>query len=439
MSANSNNREGIEKDDVQKRVKGGSPCKHDGTQVCKSRKSNMHSACRKPREGRKIKRSSNRRFENELCLGEIAPFASSCEPIPAKQGKWPKEQRRTKTRTSDKREDGSFATTREENCGEPLKRCVYIYPPVSKSSETKKSAVVDTAEVCEGIPDKKMHCINTDGVVRCESSVSDNSMHCMQKLNEQQADVAAESEMQPKKGKIKRSENGEQRLNEKLKKGVVSMENKKTGNGNKRAKSKSGAKNKALSKKVANVKRSSWDIERTDPPSCYNIMSDIDALSYESSISVYKHEKEDIKEPSCYSYTLTYMKDLIVSLCIDNRAISCSGVVPIMNNKVVMVYNSKGKLVLPKGLIEVAEEARDCAQREAWEEAGVEGTLSRRRFLVKDGIAWYVMEVKKIHECYYEDWRGRAVIRYSQKLNGMIKKKQIEVVKKGLAYAGIKY
>ncbi len=48
----------------------------------------------------------------------------------------------------------------------------------------------------------------------------------------------------------------------------------------------------------------------------------------------------------------------------------------------VLVITSRdtGRWVLPKGWIEAAEDAHDAAAREAWEEAGVEGTISDKAF-----------------------------------------------------------
>lgn len=53
-----------------------------------------------------------------------------------------------------------------------------------------------------------------------------------------------------------------------------------------------------------------------------------------------------------------------------------AGCIPLLNDRVVLVYNRKGELVLPKGRIKPNEASRACARREALEEAGIEGTLS---------------------------------------------------------------
>jgi len=54
-----------------------------------------------------------------------------------------------------------------------------------------------------------------------------------------------------------------------------------------------------------------------------------------------------------------------------------AGAIPLRNNKVCLVTSSNGKRwVVPKGLIDPGRTAGETALSEAWEEAGLVGTLS---------------------------------------------------------------
>ncbi|ELQ74168.1 Diadenosine and diphosphoinositol polyphosphate phosphohydrolase [Trachipleistophora hominis] len=181
---------------------------------------------------------------------------------------------------------------------------------------------------------------------------------------------------------------------------------------------------------------SRMDIKRGEEPGYFDPFYEQDWKTPSSSISDHSNDPVAVKEPGC-SVILTYIKDLIVALCLDVKVISHAGVLGVIGEKIVLVYNSKGKMVLPKGTIKHGEGMKQCAAREAWEEAGIQGPISPRRFLVKDGVAWYLMEVKRVYRHYDENWRGRAVITYGSEFKGKIKKKHIEVIKKGLLYASV--
>jgi 8-oxo-dGTP pyrophosphatase MutT (NUDIX family) len=55
-----------------------------------------------------------------------------------------------------------------------------------------------------------------------------------------------------------------------------------------------------------------------------------------------------------------------------------AGAIPLRANQICLITSSNGKRwVIPKGLIEVGQTPAETALTEAWEEAGLAGTLSR--------------------------------------------------------------
>jgi 8-oxo-dGTP pyrophosphatase MutT (NUDIX family) len=56
--------------------------------------------------------------------------------------------------------------------------------------------------------------------------------------------------------------------------------------------------------------------------------------------------------------------------------IAQAGAIPVMDGRVCLVTSSNGKRwVIPKGIIDPGHTAREAALQEAWEEAGLAGTL----------------------------------------------------------------
>lgn len=61
----------------------------------------------------------------------------------------------------------------------------------------------------------------------------------------------------------------------------------------------------------------------------------------------------------------------------DNDYVRQAGAIPVRGGKVCLITSSNGKRwVIPKGLIEPGQTAGETALQEAWEEAGLVGTLN---------------------------------------------------------------
>ena len=88
--------------------------------------------------------------------------------------------------------------------------------------------------------------------------------------------------------------------------------------------------------------------------------------------------------------------------------------IPVRGEEVCLVTSSTGKRWgIPKGLIEPEETATDCALKEAWEEAGVSGTLDPESvgsyFYTKWGgtyrVTVYILRVTEVHD----EWPEKAL------------------------------
>jgi len=89
-----------------------------------------------------------------------------------------------------------------------------------------------------------------------------------------------------------------------------------------------------------------------------------------------------------------------------------AGSIPIMEDgKIVFVSNSKGHYIIPKGGIEKNENPWEAAQREAFEEAGIEGKISNKiAGYIKD-IPYFILSVLKLNENYDEkESRTRIIL-----------------------------
>lgn len=79
------------------------------------------------------------------------------------------------------------------------------------------------------------------------------------------------------------------------------------------------------------------------------------------------------------------------------------GVLPVCpGNKVVLVSNSKGHFLFPKGGVEHDETGAEAAQREAFEEAGIKGATGTEPFITIRGIGYYVMYVETLSDSFPE-------------------------------------
>lgn len=80
-------------------------------------------------------------------------------------------------------------------------------------------------------------------------------------------------------------------------------------------------------------------------------------------------------------------------------------------NKLVLITNSSGyKLIFPKGHIDPGESSCEAAQREAMEEAGIEGATSEIPFICIDSINYHVMKVESFRGTYLESHRRERIL-----------------------------
>jgi len=108
------------------------------------------------------------------------------------------------------------------------------------------------------------------------------------------------------------------------------------------------------------------------------------------------------------------------------NSIRQASVIPIRNGRVCLVRSSSGKRwVVPKGHIEAGQTAGETALQEAWEEAGVVGSLRSEPcgsyLYEKEGMLHHVivflMSVTKVAAEWPEsDWRQRRWVEPSRAL-----------------------
>ena len=91
-----------------------------------------------------------------------------------------------------------------------------------------------------------------------------------------------------------------------------------------------------------------------------------------------------------------------------------AGALPIRNGRICLVTSSNGKRwVIPKGLIEPGQTAGETALQEAWEEAGLVGTLRPEpigSFLYEKwcGVCHVTVFALEVNEMA-QDWPERAI------------------------------
>jgi 8-oxo-dGTP pyrophosphatase MutT (NUDIX family) len=94
--------------------------------------------------------------------------------------------------------------------------------------------------------------------------------------------------------------------------------------------------------------------------------------------------------------------------------IAQAGAIPVKDGRICLITSSNGKRwVVPKGLIDPGHTAREAALQEAWEEAGVAGTLRAEPVGTYLYDKWggtchvtvFVMDVTDVAE----DWPERTV------------------------------
>jgi 8-oxo-dGTP pyrophosphatase MutT (NUDIX family) len=102
----------------------------------------------------------------------------------------------------------------------------------------------------------------------------------------------------------------------------------------------------------------------------------------------------------------------------NGASIRQAGAIPLKNGRLCLITSRNGKRwVIPKGLIEPGQTAGETALQEAWEEAGLVGTLDREPVgsytYDKEGhtyhVTVYVMRVTEVAQDWQErDFRQRA-------------------------------
>ena len=113
-----------------------------------------------------------------------------------------------------------------------------------------------------------------------------------------------------------------------------------------------------------------------------------------------------------------------------NRKVA--GVIPLYGeNSVVLVSNSKGNLIFPKGGVKRKEKYEEACKREAREEGGIEGEISSDKTFKKKGIVFYILLVTNLLEDYDEkDRRERVILKINDvHSNNRIPKYVKELVK----------
>ena len=88
-----------------------------------------------------------------------------------------------------------------------------------------------------------------------------------------------------------------------------------------------------------------------------------------------------------------------------------AGVVPIHNNKLILVTSKKHSYyVLPGGKINENESSKEAARREAFEEAGVLGKIKDDPIYNDENLIFYEMEVEELVDDYPEIERERIFV-----------------------------
>lgn len=94
-----------------------------------------------------------------------------------------------------------------------------------------------------------------------------------------------------------------------------------------------------------------------------------------------------------------------------NHIRGMAGVVPLRLTSQVCLINSKkdpGKLVFPKGGVKRGETLQAAALREAFEEAGIRGPVTRVLPVV-DGCQWFLLDVEDVAERWPEDRQRQRI------------------------------
>lgn len=93
--------------------------------------------------------------------------------------------------------------------------------------------------------------------------------------------------------------------------------------------------------------------------------------------------------------------------------ITKAGIIPYYQSQFVVIKSTgKGKFVFPKGGIKPSESAQCAAMREAHEEAGIKGTITRDIGVI-DGTRWFFVVVDHLDSEYCEvKYRQRKLLSY---------------------------
>lgn len=98
-----------------------------------------------------------------------------------------------------------------------------------------------------------------------------------------------------------------------------------------------------------------------------------------------------------------------------------AGIIPIFNNKLVLISNAKGNFIFPKGGVKKTETSFEAAKREALEEAGIKGIVDDIVFINIHNTCYYVMIVNDILDEFEESYKRLRIIETSDYILSNIK------------------
>lgn len=125
-------------------------------------------------------------------------------------------------------------------------------------------------------------------------------------------------------------------------------------------------------------------------------------------------------------------KTILLNMSHKSKDRRVAGAVPIyQQDSVVLVSNSKGNLIFPKGGIKKNETGEEACKREAKEEGGIEGEIMDRKAINKKGISFYFLMVTNLLDTYDEsNIRERIIMKIDDvELSSKIPKYVKDIVK----------
>lgn len=98
-------------------------------------------------------------------------------------------------------------------------------------------------------------------------------------------------------------------------------------------------------------------------------------------------------------------------MSLTSKSRKVAGAIPIYEeDKVILVSNSKGNLIFPKGGVKKNETFEKACKREAMEEGGIEGNIREVKQIKKKGIVFFILDVVNLLDSYDEKKKRERVI-----------------------------